>query len=290
MAANLSKTLEILDRIEQLPTLPSVLSKVIEAADKENTTASDLNNLISQDPALSSKTLKLANSAYYGFPRKISRITEAVVIMGFKTVKGLLLSASVCHMFKNSRQIVDFSPRELWRHSVAVGVCSEVIAKYINSRTMEELFILGILHDIGIILEMEHMTEDFIEIQKLTKADQKKLSAVEKERIGIDHGLIGKRLLTKWKLPNLFAEVVGFHHSPQYSSPDARQMASIIYLADLICELKKIGHDGEYIIPPLVREAFDQLKLEKTDIRPISEKLEEGMQKAEDFLKMIDES
>ncbi|MDD5091260.1 MAG: HDOD domain-containing protein [Candidatus Wallbacteria bacterium] len=288
MGTIIGNTMSIIDRIEKLPTLPAVLMKVIETAENENSTAADLNKIISRDQALTGQILKLANSAYYGFPRSITKITEAVVIMGFKTVKGLCLSATVCSMFKSDEKVGNFSPRELWRHSVAVGICAEVIAKRIRSKMVEELFTLGILHDMGILMVMEFLKEDFVTIQTKTELEQRRLSEVEKEIIGMDHGLIGKSLSQKWKIPKLIGDVIGFHHTPQYAFGDAKEMAAIIYLANLICELKKIGHDGEYIIPPLAREPFLTLGLEKNDIKPVADQMDQEMAKAQEFLKLVD--
>ena len=287
MVSNFKETLNILDEIEKLPSLPGVVTKIIEVVNNPKSTATDLNNIISKDQSLTSNTLKLANSAYYGFPRKISKITEAIVILGFNTVKGLALSASVCDMFKSSKEIEEFSPAKLWQHSVAVAICAELIAKKINYKDTEELFILGIIHDIGILVILQFFPDEFLKILKETKQKQQNLSKTEKEILGIDHGILGKRLSLKWKLPKLFGDVIGFHHTPNFASGESKLISSIIYLADLIIRLKKIGHDAEYIIPALNREAFMTANFKKEYIKEIAEKLDLELDKAKDFLDMI---
>jgi len=287
MATKLSETLEILKDLESIPTLPAIVSKIIEVANDKNSTAKDLNNLISKDQSLTARTLKLANSAYYGFPRTISKITEAIVVLGFNTVKGIALSASVCHMYKDTKEILGFSPNKLWEHSVGVAICSELIAKKINFKDLEELFILGIVHDIGILIILEFLKSKLNTILYRTKNEKQRLSDVEKEELGIDHAALGKRLAAQWKLPRIMGEVIAFHHTPQYAFGESKLATSIVYLADIICRLKKIGHDGEYYIPPLSKEAFDNVGFNKDDIKIIADELDSELEKASDFLDLV---
>jgi HD-like signal output (HDOD) protein len=287
MATKLSETLEILKNLESIPTLPAIVTKIIDVANDKNSTAKDLNSLISKDQALAARTLKLANSAYYGFPRTISKITEAIVVLGFNTVKGIALSASVCHMYKDTNEILGFSPNKLWEHSVGVAICSELIAKKIKFKQIEELFILGIVHDIGILIILEFLKSKLNTILYRTKNEKQRLSNIEKEEIGIDHAVLGKRLAEQWKLPKVMGDVIAFHHTPQYAFGDSKPLASIIYIADIICRLKKIGHDGEYYIPPLSKEAFETIGFDKNDIKEMADKLDLELEKASDFLDLV---
>jgi len=287
MASKLSETLDILKNLESIPTLPAIVTKIIEIANDKNSTAKELNNLISHDQSLTARTLKLANSAYYGFPRTISKITEAIVVLGFNTVKGIALSASVCHMYKDTNEILGFSPNKLWEHSVGVAICAELIAKKINFKDIEELFILGIIHDIGILIELEFLKSKLNTILYRTKTEKQRLSIIEKEEIGINHAILGKKLAEQWKLPKIMGEVIAFHHTPQYAFGDTKPLAAIIYLADLICRLKNIGHDGEYFIPPLSKEAFETINFNKGDIKEIANLLNAELEKATDFMELV---
>ncbi|PLX15806.1 MAG: HD family phosphohydrolase [Candidatus Muiribacterium halophilum] len=283
----LSETLAKLRKIEEIPTLPSVAAKVLEVANSENSTATDLNRVISQDAALTTKTLKLVNSAYYGFPRTVTKITEAIVILGFNAVKNLALSVSVCEFFNKADD--NFDRRKLWLHSVGVAVTTGLIAKKLNiPGDNEEAFIAGLLHDIGIIIEDQFLHDEFIESLKVAKEKDIPIEHAEKEVLGMDHASIGKKILQSWKLPGNLSKIIGFHHEPQYAYADTKRDTAIIYIADLICKLKKIGFDGDTVIPKLRVEAFKALGLKKEDIKEIAKDVDEELKKAEDFINLIE--
>lgn len=283
-----AKTLKILKKIEEIPTLPAIITQVIKIANDPKSTADSLNKIITKDQSLTSKTLKLVNSAYYGFPRTINKITEAVVILGFNTIKSLAMSVSVCELFSDETDVEGFSLSGLWRHSVSVGICSELIGKHIKHPLTEELFILGLLHDVGLVVECQYFREDFVECLRAAKSG-KVLQDVEKEIIGIDHGLIGKKVTEQWKLPKMISSVVGFHHQPKFAYGDTKELTSIVYFADIICRLKKIGTSGSYIMEKLQPEAFEAIKFKKEDIKIIASQIDSAMEKAKDFLDLTKE-
>jgi len=283
----LSETLAKLRKIEEIPTLPSVAAKVLEVANSENSTATDLNRVISQDAALTTKTLKLVNSAYYGFPRTVTKITEAIVILGFNAVKNLALSISICEFFNKAGQ--DFNRRKLWLHSVGVAATTSLIARRLRlPGDNEEIFIAGLLHDIGLIIEDQFLHEEFTECLNLVRVEGIPIEQAEKEILGMDHASIGKKVLQSWKLPGHLGKTIGFHHEPQYSYADTKRDTAIIYLSDLICKLKRIGFDGDTVIPKLRSEAFKTLGFKKEDIKEIAKDVDEELKKAEDFIKLIE--
>ncbi len=277
-----------LNEIQELPTLPTIVNKVLTISNSPNSTAKDLNRVISQDQALASKTLKLVNSAYYGFPRTVTRITEAVVILGFNAVKKLALSASVCGFVATSDKGTE--RKQLWKHSVGAAVASTIIAKRAKiAGEAEDFFITGLLHDIGIIIEDQFFHEEFI--KALSVADERiiPIELAEKEVFGADHAIIGKKITEIWKLPSRMGNIIGFHHQPQYAFGDTKKDTCVIYFADLICKLKKFGFDGDKVIPKLRKEPFQVLGIEKDDIKDLSKEFDTEIKKAEDFLKLVEE-
>ncbi|MFA5478425.1 MAG: HDOD domain-containing protein [Candidatus Muiribacteriota bacterium] len=285
--APLAETMKKLKQIEDIPTLPVIVTKVLDVANSSNSTANDLNNVIIQDQSLTSKTLKLVNSAYYGFPRTVTKITEAIVILGFNAVKNLALSVSVCELFNKSD--IDFDRKELWKHSVGVAVATGIIAKK-SKMTIdhEELFITGLLHDIGLIICDQYLHDDFIISIKEAAKENVPIEVVEKEIYGMDHAMIGKKVTESWKLPSKICTVIGFHHQPQYAYADSKKDTAVVYLADLICKLKKFGFDGDRAIPKLRMEPFMTLGIQKNDIKEISALFDEEIKKAKDFLTLVD--
>ncbi len=138
-----------LTKFKDLPTLPDVVARVMQIVSNPLTTADDLNQVISLDQALTFKVLRLANSAYYGFPKEITTITQAVTILGFNTIRNLALSVSVHKMLFADKEKSIFSYREFWKHGVAVGVCSRLLARRVGYKSEENAFTAGLLHDIG---------------------------------------------------------------------------------------------------------------------------------------------
>jgi putative nucleotidyltransferase with HDIG domain len=277
-----------LKEIDDLPTLPTIVSKVLEIANSENSTATDLNKVISQDQSLATKTLKLVNSAYYGFPRTVTKITEAVVILGFSAVKNLALSVSVCDFFNQADE--NFDRKLLWKHSVGVAVATGVIAKKAKvGGDLDEYFIAGLLHDIGLIIEDQFFHDEFIYCLGEAKKRNVPLEHIEKEYMGADHAIIGKKISESWKLPSRMASIIGFHHQPQYSYGETKKDTAIVYIADLVCKLKKFGFDGDNVIPKLRKEPFETLGLKVADIKEISSDLDKELKKVEDFLQLVED-
>ncbi|MCK9224221.1 MAG: HDOD domain-containing protein [Candidatus Muirbacterium halophilum] len=280
--------LKQLQIIDELPTLPTIVAKVLEMANSENTTANDLNKIISQDQALTSKTLKLVNSAYYGFPRTVKKIREAVVILGFNAVKNLALSVSICELFNKAD--ADFDRRTLWKHSVGVAVATGVVAKHAKmANEAEDFFVSGLIHDIGLIILDQYFHDDFIKCIKEASSRNIPIEIAEKEIFGTDHAMIGKKMAEIWKLPSKLGNVIGFHHQPQYAYGESKKETSIIYIADLVCKLKHFGFDGDSVIPKLRKEPFIILNIEKDQIKHISKELDLELKKVDDFLKLVEE-
>jgi HD-like signal output (HDOD) protein len=151
-----------LESISTIPTLSIVLDKLARLLQNPQTSAEEIGRAITTDQALASKVLKLVNSAFYGFPGKIGTITHAVVILGFSTVKNIVLTASIFDAFSNRKnQGSEFSMEKFWTHSIGCGAASQTIAKHIGFKEKEECFIAGLIHDIGKIILCHYFHEEF---------------------------------------------------------------------------------------------------------------------------------
>ena len=174
------------DELQDLPPLPAVIVRVMQTINDPNTSAADLNRLISADQALASKVLRLVNSSYYGFPRKISTITNAVVILGFNTVRNLTTSLGVFNAFDAQGQKTALDRDEFWAHSLGVAVAAGVIArrKGIGSKSVEEVFIGGLMHDIGKLFLDQYFPDQYAIAIKLAGAAQHLHLGGRKDRAG----------------------------------------------------------------------------------------------------------
>jgi len=278
---------KIVEKIQKLPTLPVVVTQVMRMVEDSATTAADINRIISNDPSLSSKILKLVNSAFYGFPRRISTVTQAIVILGFNTVKSLALSASVFDVFKGKGS--SFDRTAFWQHSIAVGVCSQIISKKVHYSKPEESFIAGILHDIGKIALDQYAHEDFEEVLKTAESTNCSVIEAERKVLGATHAQVGRWMALKWNFPDNLLEPIAFHHSPQ-SAKTSPELASMVHLSDILVKTMGIGSGGDNTVPALDPAAWRLLQLEKKDLENIMEELKNSIDKASAFLALAQQA
>jgi putative nucleotidyltransferase with HDIG domain len=245
----------ITESIINLPTLPMIISRMIELVDNPKTSAGSLARLISTDQALTARILKLANSAYYGFPREISTVNMAIVVLGFNTVKDMGLSLSVFDMFKDAETAGAFDTTQFWEHSVGCGIAARAVARSCGHRLAGEAFVAGLLHDIGKVILKQYFPKEFKEIMALSSAEGASLEAIELQVIGTQHGQVGGWLAEKWNLPKIIADSITFHHAPWESKQDNVFVAAIS-LADYLCHLAGIGKSGRTNLFPLDEQTW----------------------------------
>jgi putative nucleotidyltransferase with HDIG domain len=210
----------------------------MDVISRKNSSATDLTNIIESDPALTTRILTVANSAYYGFVKKISTISHAVVVLGFKEIQNIALGMSVLQMF--NRKGSEFS-EQLWRHSFSVGVGTKMIAQYLNLKIDGKHFVGGLLHDVGKIFISQYMTDAFSKLLDAIEENGNNYSyhAVEKRIFGITHAEVGEILLNSWMFPPDVVNSVAHHHSPVLSTVDPI-FTVCVHLADILCTAKGI--------------------------------------------------
>jgi HD-like signal output (HDOD) protein len=232
----------ITESIIGLPTLPTVVAKMIDLVDNPKTSASSLARLIASDQALTARILKLANSAYYGFSREISTVNMAIVVLGFNTVKDMGLSLSVFDVFKSGKQSAVFDPARFWEHSIACGIASRTIARTYRPRYSGEAFVAGLLHDIGKVILNQYFQPEFLAIIEAQKKGAT-LEEAETGIIGTHHTQIGSWLAEKWNLPRIISRALLFHHEP-WSAPKDSTLVAMVSLADHLCHSCGFSHSG----------------------------------------------
>lgn len=256
--------------------------KVISVANNPSSSASELAEVISLDPSLSSRVLKLSNSAYYGFPREVTSISQAITILGFKTVKNLAIGIMTYDkLFKDENNRVRM--KKLWEHSVNVALFSELIGEELNYPNKEELFICGLLHDIGkAILNMSNpsLIDYILEICKNTN-----LSFYEAE-IHLEipsHQTIGEILCRNWNFPDIITLSVGNHHTPSNIKDIYSDIVRVIHIADLFSNV--IFKDLNWYPSKLINEdAWNALKMKPNKVLKIVNEVKKRFGDAKDFL------
>ena len=285
------KIKKITQGILGLSALPTIVAKMIELVDNPKTSASTLGKLISTDQVLTARVLKLANSAFYGFPRRISTINLAIVVLGFDQLKDLGLSVSIINRFSSNSQDTDFDMSRFWRHSIGCGIAGKMLARKFKYRVAGEVFVGGVLHDIGKLVVNQYMTEDFRKIQKLIKDKEISYNKAEKFVLGVSHAEIGKWLAEKWNLPAQLCDAIAYHHKPMKSKKN-KFLASLINFSDYLCKYAKIGYSGDNKLPVLYPETVKILRLKVTEEGEIDHEfyenlLYEEMERAETFMNII---
>ncbi len=269
-----SKNLKrIIKNIEDLPTLPRTVLKISELVNNPKSSARDLSNVITDDQVLTVRLLKLVNSSFYGFPQSISTITGAIVLLGFDAIRNLLLTTSVFDLFSNRyRQHKDIHEK-LWDHSLGCAIGAKIIGTYIRYEKIEELFVSGLLHDIGKIVEMLFLPDPFSNVMNLVKNRNILMITAEVEVLGFSHPVVGKMLAEKWNLPLKLSNILEYHHQPDQAGRYIHE-ASIVHLADILCRSIDLGSGGDKKIPNLNQQAWELLKIKPNVLEHIIQDME----------------
>ena len=268
-------------RIRDLPTLPGVVTDILQIINSDNSSAGDLSKAVSMDQALAANVLKLANSAFYGFSRKISTINEAVIHLGFNVVRCLAVSVSVIDAFKEGEGRENFNRPAFWRHSIGCGVVSRMLAIHTKKVDPEVALLSGILHDLGKLVLDRFMDVDFVQILQIAKEQEMTFLQAEKLYYDIDHAMIGAWLAEWWKLPKNLSEPIRYHHSP--GAGDRGPMVGIVTLANAICHEKSIDNSGYSKVKPVDHALLESLGLDETSLGYVNKNLDEEIEKASIF-------
>lgn len=264
----------IINHIEDLPTLPRTIMRITEIINDPRSSADDLSQIITDDQVLTARLLKLVNSSFYGFPQRISTVAGAIVLLGFDSIRNLLLTSSIFDLFPKKGKKYTLEPESLWDHSLGCAVGAKVIGAYIRHEKVEELFVAGLLHDIGKIVEMLYLRKDFEKAFFYAKENETLLFQAENEILGYNHAEVGRLLAERWNLPAKLIDVITYHHDPG-NSENMTQEIAVVHIADILCRGMMIGSGGDNKVPPLDRGAWDLLQLKMRNIRMIMEKMEQ---------------
>ncbi len=201
-----------LESISNLPTIPVIISQVLDMIDNDEANASSLSSIIEQDQTLTAHVLKVANSPFYGFTRKIATIELAIVVLGMNEIKDIVYSLVVRRLFTKVRKSI-FDVNNFWRYSVFCGSCARLLARKFGYRLAGEAFVAGLVHDIGILIIVEYFTKDYLIIKQLVEETGCSLVEVENQVLGNNHSQIGAWFGGKWNLPDKLCNAIGDHHN-----------------------------------------------------------------------------
>ncbi|NNG14423.1 MAG: HDOD domain-containing protein [Gammaproteobacteria bacterium] len=236
---------DLISAVSDIVSLPETVLRVNEMVDDPQSSAADIGEVIRQDPGLTARLLRIANSPFYGFPSHIDSVPRAVTVIGTNELRDLILATSAIQVFSDfPNEIV--SMETFWRHSLRCAIIARSLAAHLHEPNVECYFTAGLLHDIGYLIIYREIPE--LAHQALAHSNQNRDIAhiVEQEIIGFDHGAVGGELLRQWNLPSTLSEAVEFHHAPRFAKQYSKE-AAIIHIANYLANtmLARVGGDIE---------------------------------------------
>jgi HD-like signal output (HDOD) protein len=228
-----------LEGLTDLPTLPAVVMRMVQSMDDPALSIETASRELGKDQCLTAKILRLVNSPFYGFSGRISSLAHAVTLLGINVVRNAILSLSILHAFP--RNGARFNPEGLWEHAIGSAVAAQWLGIRIDMSPPEDLFVAGLLHDIGSVFFLKVAPEDFAAVMEAAAREGRPLIEVEREHLGVDHAEIGGLIARQWRLPDNLTQAIVFHHEP-FKAPDGNRLPAVISVADaLACRLAAGG-------------------------------------------------
>ncbi len=229
---------DYINKVKHLPPAPKILPELLSLLRRENVDSSKVVTLMSYDPALTADVLKACNSAFYSPANPLDDLRDAVQWLGFKEMYRIAAAVSGAKALGPAQTGYGIDTGELWHHSVATAVASQIIAQKLGEDE-SVVFTAGLLHDIGKIVLSQALEQIYAKLLEETERNQQSLLDTEKKLLGVQHAEIGGRLLARWKFPANLVSAVWFHHSPKTAQPNHR-LASMVYLGNLVAHF--MGH------------------------------------------------
>jgi HD-like signal output (HDOD) protein len=281
-------TQELQERIGQitnLPTLPQVATRLMKIVNDPVTSSSDVAFLVGQDLSLSAKVLRLANSAFYGMPRTITNINNAVVILGLRVINTMVLSLTVFDMFPEDKKRTLFNRTAFWRHSLGCGLICKLLASRTRKFVLfdpEEAFCAGLLHDIGKVAMEQYLHDEFRSALLHAVRKAMPLYDAEREVLGYTHTEVADWLTGAWDLPAELHAPLVYHHSPA-AVTQCGDAVALCHYADYLCYQNGLSIDEQFVSPILNKKAVESLRLTSADVEYVRMVLPDEMKKLEVF-------
>jgi putative nucleotidyltransferase with HDIG domain len=279
---NSREILEKLDQIEDLPTLPAIAMEVNEMLRDYNTSVKELSQTIQKDQALVPRILKLVNSAFFGFPSKISDISRAVVVLGFNSVRNVIISVSIIDAFSEKNASDDFDIKAFWSHSVAVAMTSKYLAGDTRLLAPEDAFTGGLLHDIGKVVLALYFQERFGKVWASARENKLSFYDAEKREIPITHVQIGAHLAKKWQLPQGLVDTIRYHHEVNKNASDLNMLMTV-HVADIIVNSHISDSESEPDLSAIYPDAASLMKPQLETVSDWFPEVSEEIQSACEF-------
>jgi len=275
----------ILQSATKLPPFPLVVQRALQLIHNPNSSAQDIVDVIQYDQSITVSVLKLCNSAYFGLPRAVHSLREALVLIGLNQLLEIILSQQSASLFYKSCQGYDLKQGELWRHSVACALMPQIISKRLGREATPTHFTAALLHDIGKMILSKFVKDYFEEIKKLVSDKNLAFAEAEKEVLGIDHAELGGRILEQWGFPGIIVSAVRYHHTPFVTLED-QEMVQLVCLCDLVAMMTGLGGGADGLSYHAYDGLVKQFQLKEEDIQRFMIQLNDRFKLMTDMLRI----
>jgi putative nucleotidyltransferase with HDIG domain len=272
---------KILEQVSAFPSMPKAGVKLRALLSEEDVSVEKIEKILRQDPGLAANVLRLANSAFFGLPSKVTSLKHAVMLLGIKRFAKIAVGACMQKSMDGSVEGYGLSPGQLWLHSIGVSTIAEALAKNRKLPESSDFFTPALLHDLGKLVLSRFLRAEQSQIDSLV-ADGVPIVIAEKEVLKTDHAEIGALILTKWSFPDDIINAVRWHHYPE-GSENSNHHPEIVYLANLMCQPDSSSESGgEHNLP--YPSVLEKLSLEPEHYEAFAKKARDWMDKMSDTL------
>ena len=242
---------QILRKLDGISTLPHVAMRVVGVASDPLSGAADLKAVLEGDPALSARLLRCVNSSAYPVRERIGNLQHAIAYLGVKEVRNLALTSSVSRLFAEESTVGLYRRSALWRHMVSVGLYARLLAKSVGFPDFEDVFLAGLMHDIGIILEDQFEHDRFRLMVRQSARTYRPLTENEREYFEFDHTTLGAEVARRWCFPKSVEAAIRNHHDPIGNSAADRLPSCFVAIANYVCSIKEMTSVGPNLVRPV---------------------------------------
>ncbi|WDN90010.1 hypothetical protein BuS5_02980 [Desulfosarcina sp. BuS5] len=263
-----NRVTEIMDKVESFPGIPGTAVKLMSLLDDPDSSAAQIEDVLRYDAGLTANILKLSNSAYFGMMTHIGSVKQAVVVLGIKRIKQLVLTSCIGAILDKQVAGYDLQPGELWRHSIAVSVAAEGLIAELEMPNGDDIFTASLLHDVGKLVMGGFVQKD---LEKIWNAASKGVpfEAAEEMILGTNHAAIGAAILKRWSFPEKIVDAVRWHHNPE-DAHEHSVIIDIVHVANILSLMIGIGLGFEGLNYQLMPSVTERLGLSTSNLETVA--------------------
>jgi HD-like signal output (HDOD) protein len=284
----------LLQNLDSLPTLPTVVYELTELINDPMSSTTEIEKIMVNDQALTTRILRLVNSAYYAIPGGVTTVSRAIAYLGFDTVNQLVLGSAIMDSLQ-CEGAEDFDLNQFWQHSIGVSMGAETIAKYVRLQKQSDVFTAGLVHDMGKIALAQIAPQNLVDACAYAKSFSTSLEEAERQTGCPLHTEIGGLLAKKWKLPSAIEACVKHHHTFEPLkrgglSAENNKLVDIITLSNLLMHALKFGNSGHNKVEGAPKALLDRLGIPADQVKTLVGKIKDSLSNADSFLKILNKN